>query len=433
VQNQDVRAAGYVLPVRDWILDEPRIYAPLVLLAGMALAMGRRLFGVDVASRVAQFALLYTATLWAYRFVATSSVIETWWANAMLATSMAFAGAVLLHEVDRRGSRGLAVVALPMGIAAAVGLAVRSSDIRSVELYNDVRGSSLRLGVLIAAALLVGLAARRAGVVPRILGATAILSVATWLALTPAQYLGVGRTGEFSGVPRDEWRGYNVAHRLEQLVNAADTPNARRLVWYPEATGLLQDVWVTLPHVGGSVNPYEAPEPDMTISEYGRGRLRYPTTASVVVIAEDTSLLEAARRNLRANRVTYRAEPTRSWAGGRVHVQVLHLRDREGGGNRDAVQTSADAFLDAAAARRAEDACRFVVLDLTLALARQHGSCSAALAPSLRTERLGTRPGAITIDGDLARVTVADTGRILVFRRFQSQWQLAGGQVSFAP
>ena len=176
--------------------------------------------------------------------------------------------------------------------------------------------------------------------------------------LTPAQYIASGHTGEFSDVPMDELRGYGVAYRLEQLVNEGDTPNSRRLVWYPAATGLLRDVWVTLPHVGGSVNPYDAPQPDMAISEEGLARLKYPTTASIVVFVEEPADLVAARRNLRRKGIPYRAERPRSWGDGRVQAQVLHLRNRPPGGNAASVKTSAQAFLTAAKARDPDRACR---------------------------------------------------------------------------
>ena len=432
VRDQDTLVAGYVVPVRDWILDEPRIFAPLVLLAGMALAMGRRLLGTDVAARVAQFAVLYIAILWAYRFVATSANIETWWANGMQAASMAFAGAVLLHEIERRGPVRLLVVAAPIAVAALVGLVVRSLDIRSVELYSDVRGHAVRLGAVILLALLLGLTLRWTQASSRAVGATAIFALATWLALTPAQYIASGNTGEFSDVPMDELRGYAAAHRLEELVNEADTPNARRLVWYPAATGLLRDVWVTLPHVGSSVNPYDTPEPDMSISEYGGARLQYPTTASVVVYVENPTDLAFARRNLHRRGIDFQAEPPRSWAGGRVQAQVLRLRSRPAGGNYASVRTSAQAYLDAANAQDPDRACRLIHLHVALALTAQHGSCPAGVAGALRTERLGNHPATISIERDTAHVTVAETGRVLVFRRFQSQWQLAGGDVSFA-
>jgi hypothetical protein len=423
-RNQDTLAAGYVVPVRDWILDEPRIYAPLVLIAGMALAMGRRLLGTDVAARVAQFAVLYPAVLWAYRFVSTSANIETWWANGMQAASMAFAGAVLLHEVDRRGFARLRVVAAPIAVAALVGLAVRSSDVRAVELYEHARGHAVRLGAIIVISLLVGLAVRRTQASARAAGAAVILAVATWLALTPAKWIASGHTGEFSNAPVDELRGYAAAHRLEQLVNEGDTPNARRLVWYPAATGLLRDVWVTLPNAGGSVNPYDVAAPEMAISEYAEARLRYPTTASVVVFAEDSRRLEIARRNLSRKAISYQAEPPRSWAGGRVRAQVLHLRNRRPGGNVAAVKTSAQGFLDAAKAQDAVRACRFLLVDLVLSLAARHGSCPAGVADALRREPLGDAPAGISIERDTAHVTVAGTGRVLVFLRVRSQWQL---------
>jgi hypothetical protein len=325
VRNQEALASGFVLPVGEWILDEPRIYAPLVLLLGMTLAMGRRLLGTDVAARVGQFAVAYAATFWVYRFVATSSAIETWWACGMLAASMAFAGAALLHELARRGPARLAVVAAPVGVAALVGFAVRSSDVRSIEIYTEVRGSALWLCAGLVVAALAGLAVRRPQPFARALGGAAILSVSTWLALTPAQYIASGRTGEFSGVPLDELRGYAAAHQLEQLVNEGDEPTARRLVWYPDATGLLQDVWVTLPNLGAGVNPHDAPEPDMAISPQGEALLRDSATASVVVVAEDYALIAIARRNLRLKGIPFRAEPPRSWVGGRLRVQLLHL------------------------------------------------------------------------------------------------------------
>ena len=326
VRHQDTFAAAFVVPVRDWIVDEPRIYAPLVLLAGMALAMGRRLLGTDVPARVGQFAVLYAATLWVYRFIAVSSVIETWWAHGLLAVSMAFAGAALLHEVDRRSPARLAAFAAPIAVAALVGLVVRSSEIRALELYGDVRGHADRLGAIIAVFLLAGLAVRFSYDWARAVGAAAILGVVTWLALTPAQYIASGRTGEFSGVPIEELRGYAAAHRLEQLVNEGDTPSARRLVWYPEPTGLLQNVWVTLPNVGGSVNPYDAPSPDMAISAYGEARLRDPTTASVVLVSEDPAHLALARRNLLEKGIWHRTDKRQSWIGGRLWAQVVHLR-----------------------------------------------------------------------------------------------------------
>jgi hypothetical protein len=430
LRNQDAFAAGYVLPVHDWIFNEPWIYAPPILLAGMILVMGRRLLDTSVAASLGQFSLLFVVELFIYRFVTTSSVIETWWAYGLTAVSMAFAGALVLDEVDRLPGRRWWTVLAAVAAVGITGLLIRVWGAHAVSEYGKLRGHYWHELVVMVVALVGLLGWRRLRGPSGALAVAVLLIIVTALALTPAAYLGVGRTGEFSGIPDDELRGYAVSHRIVRDIAAQDTPASRTLVWYPAATGLLGAIWSILPNVGGSVNAYDRATPLSQLTEYEAARLAYPTTARILVLSQNPPELEQAQATLRRRGYVVRAQPPGAWVDGRLQHQMLQLRELPAGGLRRAVRMSATSILDAWTRRDATAACQLSVPSLVLSLTAQDGTCPRGVRQKLlATPPPGRQIGAIKIVRDTAWVTIAGTHSRMILKQVQSEWLVAAGAV----
>ena len=105
--ENDKNAAPYRHPVGSWLLHEPRVWAPVLVSFALVVVLRGRLLAADLAARVAQFGVAYTAFFWLYRFAVTSSVVETWWAYSFVVVAAGPAVGVLLHEVAAATDRGL--------------------------------------------------------------------------------------------------------------------------------------------------------------------------------------------------------------------------------------------------------------------------------------------------------------------------------------
>jgi hypothetical protein len=430
LRNDNEIAAGYVLPVSKWIFNEPEIYAPPVLLAAVPLVMGRRILGTGTAARLAQFSIIFVLELFAYRFTATTSLVETWWAYGITAIPMAFAGALLLDGVDRLPRQRLLAVAAVAGVVALVGLTVRLDGMHAVNAYRQLRTHHWLELLLVIVALAGVVAWRWLGRAGGAIAVTVLLAVVTVLSLTPADYLGIARTGQFSAGALDELRGYALSYTIVRDIADQDTPASRTLVWYPSPTGLLSTIWSTLPLVGGSLNAYDQTTPLSQLTDYERGRLAYPTTARVLVVSQDPADLERARSTLRRAGYRFAALGAGTWVDGRVHHQLLRLRSPAPGDTLRAVRMASAAILEAWRRKNAQQLCWLSVPTLNVSFQAQSGSCAKGLAAPLdATGGPGGGVGAINVNGDTATVTIAGTRRRMVLERVQSEWLEAAGDV----
>src|SRR5205823_6286239 len=105
LRSNTENSAQYRHPPGEWLRHGVRIWPPVLVSLALVIALGRRVFGVDLVARVAQACIGYTAFLWLYRFTVSSSVIETWWAYSALVIVLAPAFGVLMHVLAERWRR----------------------------------------------------------------------------------------------------------------------------------------------------------------------------------------------------------------------------------------------------------------------------------------------------------------------------------------
>ena len=106
----------------------------------MILIVRRRLLGTDIAARLGQFSVLFVAELWLDRLATNSAIIETWWAYGIAAVPMAFAGVLILDELDRLPRRRTLILIGVVAAAALTDLVIRSFGQHAVGWYADLRG-----------------------------------------------------------------------------------------------------------------------------------------------------------------------------------------------------------------------------------------------------------------------------------------------------
>jgi hypothetical protein len=420
--------ASFVEPARKWIFNEPKIYAPVVLVAGMILIARRRLLGTDVVARLGQFSVVFIAELWVYRFVATDSVIETWWAYGVTAVPMAFAGAIILAELDRLPRRSTLAIIGAVVAAALTDLIIRVLGVHAVELYDKLRGHYWRELVVVLVGLVGLMAWPRLRPEARGVAVITLLVVVTGLSLTPAVYFGVGQTGEFSHAAGEEVRAYAVSHTVVQAVDAQDTLASRTLVWFPNDTDLLASTWALFPSIGGSLEYYLTSTPLTQLTPFEKQRLGYPTTARVLVLSQAAGGLAQARATLRREGYKFRAQPVGVWGGGRLHHQLLQLRKLPPGGSRQAVRLAVSAILSAWRDHNGQRLCWIIHPAIAQALATHGRTCATGMRRALRGTATPSGPiRSISISEDVAHVVLAGSARQLVLDHAQGEWLLVSG------
>lgn len=332
LDDNERRAAPFQVPASEWLRSEPRVYAPVVVILALVIAMRGRILGTDVPARVAQAAVVYTGTLWAYRWLMTSSVIETWWAYSATAVTIVLGLGVLAHEWTRRGEEdsGARLAVAMVAAAAVTGVVIRLAGDGAVSFYDEVRTSTALLVALLLVTVAVAVVATSAHV-GRATGAAALLAalVMMW-GLTPAGKAGVANTGDFGASGTDEIRLYGASEELMDLVSRSE-PDRQVLLLSDFTTEALFIGWSALPHQGGGIQDPFAQNPIDEPSAADLRMLRQPTTAEVVIVAETRREAAAAVAPMRAAGVAPRVIARGEWAGGRVHYVHVVLRNPGGG------------------------------------------------------------------------------------------------------
>jgi hypothetical protein len=331
LRSTDQAVAPLQRPPSEWLVQEARIWAPVLLCLATLLVLGREVFRDDLRARFAQFAVAYTATLWLYRFTATSAVIETWWAYSMTAATMAFALPVVLDALGRRtADRSLqrALVASAVIAVALTDLLVRNATSAALRLYQEMsyRGGVIVIVVMagIVAAITMRFLRDARG---RTLGVSAFFATFAVLSLAPARYIGINKTGEFGPDGKAELASYRAAYDMTRLLKQDDQPTARALIW-STMFGEANIVWTNLPHQGGGVQDAEHPLPLTTLGPVGTSAVSYPATKSIIALSEAAVDMQAAIRTLRRSGYIVRVERRGSWADGHLYYELLAVVGR---------------------------------------------------------------------------------------------------------
>jgi hypothetical protein len=298
LRENDKNAAPYQQPVASWLFHEPRIWAPVMLSLALIATLRRRLLGTDLAARVGQFCVAYTAFLWVYRFAITSSAVETWWAYDFVVVATAPGVGVLMHElVGRHGSRRVIVTALAATLVMA--LLIRDVESAAVDTYaylsTHVIVFMVALGASALAAALMTVARTR----------VAASALATFMALgvaflyAPSVLDARGGTGIFSRSGDLEWRAYKAGRQFIEIVRDYDRPDRRVYLWYSGTLGLTNVAWTDLPQYGQTVQVLGRDESLDKVTPFGRARLATPTAGYVMVLSTRARDLADAEKALK--------------------------------------------------------------------------------------------------------------------------------------
>jgi hypothetical protein len=326
--SNNQRSAPFQKPMGVWLKGEPRIYGPVLVCMAVVVILGRDIFHNTLRARVAQFAVAYTLIFWIYRFAVTSAVIEVWWAYSMTAVTTAFGIPVILDAItDGSSGRSRLIIGSVLAATAATDFVVRVMGGTAVSYFDEVRTHAvLLLLVLVAAgvaALAVSLMRSTTAQLAALVTFCVIVAV---VSLTPANYLGISQTGEFSPDGKTELYGYEAAYDMTRLIASKDRPPSRALLW-STLTGLADIGWANLPHQEGGIENVEAPLP-LPLSELTPPELellRYPTTRRVLILSKDLGEVNSALLTLRRQGFQPRIEQAGAWADRKLHYELVEL------------------------------------------------------------------------------------------------------------
>jgi hypothetical protein len=310
-----------------WLKIEPRIYAPVLVCVAVVVVLGRALLADTRRARLAQFAVAYTALFWIYRFAVTGGVIETWWAYNMTAVTGAFGLPVILDELVRRTEARKRAVLLAAAVVAVglVDLVIRSLGSTAVSFYHYLRWHPAALLSLVLATCVVVFALSLTRVASlRLAALVALFGLIALIALTPAYYLGIQQTGEFSPYGSAEVDAYQAGYNMTRLVAAYDRAPSRVLLW-TSLYGLAQIGWANLPHAEGGIENPEMPIrlPRLTPSEVEM--LTYPTTTRILAISDSSAEVASAGPALAAVGLKPMRVQAGSWGDGKLHYELIGI------------------------------------------------------------------------------------------------------------
>jgi hypothetical protein len=327
VRQNNQLAAPLQRPVSEFLRNEPRIYAPVLLSIALVIVLGRRFVADDLPARLAQFSVAYVALLWLYRFAVTSSVLETWWAYNMTAVSTAFGLPLVAHGLSVRSVRPWKLVLLAGALlgTALTSFVVRTADVRTVIASNYVKSHLWLLVLILGAAVAVTLALRLPWSSARAAAASGFFAIFAAISLIPATYIGINEPGEFVPDSRAEYLGYRAAYDMSKLLQGRDQPSSRILLW-TTLVGLPLIGWTDLPHQGGAVFSPETPPTALnTLDPYELSFVRYPTTRGLLVMSEDPADMTRALGALRRARIPASVWRRSTWADGHLHYELVYL------------------------------------------------------------------------------------------------------------
>jgi hypothetical protein len=278
-------SSPYRFPASSWLLREPRIWGPVIMSIALVAVLRRRILAITLEARIAQMCVAYTAFLWLYRFLITSSVIETWWAYSVVVVAMAPAMGVLLHELVDRSTRPRRWAAIALGAFALTAILIRDVSGPANEAYSTLAKHEGLLVALLAIGVTaaVGIGSR---VVPRAASLTLLVVVLAIMSFAPSVLDGRGTTGIFVTRGSTEWNAYGAGQRFADLVRNYDNPKHRVFLWYPGLLGYVSIAWLDLPQDADTLNEVGVPTESLGhLTPLGAARLKQPEVAYVLIIA----------------------------------------------------------------------------------------------------------------------------------------------------
>ncbi|HEV2943979.1 MAG TPA: hypothetical protein VGX26_02555 [Solirubrobacteraceae bacterium] len=288
------KSAPYQHPVSSWLFHEPRIWAPVVTSFALVFMLRGRLLGGDVAVRIAQFCVAYTAFLWLYRFAVTSSVIETWWAYSVIVVATAPAVGVLLHELTRERLTAARRLVFVCGAYALAAVLLRDVTGPAGDFYGGLGEHTWLVALLIA----IGLLAAAVGAFRPTRQTAAFVLVAIVLAVmsyAPSVLDGRGTTGIFVTSGSQERSAYKGAEHFVKLVQNYDSPAHRVFLWYSGNLGYVSMAWADLPQEADTLNEPGVSEALTQLTPLARARLAQPQVKYVMILSPHLSELSGAR------------------------------------------------------------------------------------------------------------------------------------------
>jgi hypothetical protein len=258
------------------------------------------MLGSGLIERIAQFCVAYTAFLWLYRFLVTSSVIETWWAYSVVVVAIAPGVGILLHELSRASSTARRWTTLAFGGLVATVLLIRNLPSPVVDAYRETTTNETLfvglLGVGVAGAILLGSShALRRGT-----GSIVLAIVLSMLFYAPSTLEGRGTTGVFVTNGGEEWKAYAGGEQFVHLVQDYDGRTHRVFLWYPGTLGYVSIAWAELPQTGNTLNEVGVTEPLGQLTPLARARLAQPEVRYVLIMSPRKDELQSARAALTA-------------------------------------------------------------------------------------------------------------------------------------
>jgi hypothetical protein len=240
---------------------------------------------------------------------------------------MCFAVPVVLNHLARtRAVRVPVILVAVLGATAIATFAIRIAGSSTSVIYDEVRNHVALLMIVLGIGLVAAVALLKvqspklsSGIAAGLFGMTAFLS------LTPARYLGINETGEFSPNSRDERLAYAAAYKMTNLLEHWDAPNSRTLLWTP-LTGRAMIAWTDLPHQGGAIENVEAPPSDLgDLTRQELDLIRYPTTGELLLLSEAPLDVQRGIAALRRKRAHPAIRRQGTWVDGRLHYALVSV------------------------------------------------------------------------------------------------------------
>ena len=297
------QSAAYQHPVSSWLLHEPRIWAPVIMSLALVAMLRRRIFESGLVARIAQFCGGYTAFLWLYRFLVTSSVIETWWAYSVIVVAVAPAVGVLINELTRVSSTARRWTVLASAGLVVTVLLIRNAPSPVSDAYREVTTNETLFVALLATAASAALVLGSSHVWRRGVASTVLAVLLAAMLYSPSMLEGRGTTGVFVSNGDEEWNAYAAGERFVHLVQNYDAHTHRVFLWYPGTLGYVSIAWAELPQTGDTLNQVGVGEALGRLTPLARARLALPEVHYLLVMAPHNDELRAARAALAAGGV----------------------------------------------------------------------------------------------------------------------------------
>jgi hypothetical protein len=158
-----------------------------------------------------------------------------------------------------------------------------------------------------------------------VLATIAFFGLFAFQSLTPASYIGIGQTGEFSNDEHGEILGYRAAYNMVRLLDLRDRPPRRILIW-TTLIGLPLITWADLPHQEGAIGNPEAPELRLNhLSSEELDLVRYPTTRGLLVLSENPADMTSSIGALDRAGISTVIRRRGTWAEGKLSYELLDL------------------------------------------------------------------------------------------------------------